>query len=678
MKGRPVALWWQSPRWRAALIVGASALLGATSQGQPVPPRATEPPAAAAFFQPPSIDSAKLSPSGRWLAMNTGIAAKRIGLVIADLQKPGDIKPLVRFDHADIASFHWVGDERLIFSVRDTRLGSAEQDFGPGLYSIRRDGSMLRELIMSGGFRRGHALPLGPNHGLIHIPAGGGPEIIVGATTYNRGRIDAVNAKRLNVDTGRATSLSIGRPLHAKTWLFDRAGEPRVITASDLGRTTVHWRPPGQVAWQVLAEFDSLQPAFVARYIDADNRLYVTQNVGAGGHAVLKRFDVERRVPEPDALVSTPGFDFDGDLVVEDTAGKVWGVRARTDAETTVWFDDRLKSLQAEADARLPGRINRLDCRRCGDPDMTVLVHSWSDQDPGQYWVYKSADTSWVQAGAARPDIVPQAMATLAFHRIRARDGRDLPVWVTRPRVTGSKAPPPAVVLVHGGPWVRGGDWSFRPWSQFLASRGYVVIEPEFRGSTGYGDAHFRAGWKQWGLAMQDDLADALLWARQQGLADPEKACLAGASYGGYATLMGLVKQPTLFRCGIAWLAVTDPRLLFEWQFGTDVSDEARQIEMPRMIGDPVADAEALTAASPLARAADIKAPLLLAFGMKDRRVPLIHGTRLRDALTALGRPPEFVSYPGEGHGGWKLEHQVDFAERMERFLNVNLRGVPP
>lgn len=134
-------------------------------------------------------------------------------------------------------------------------------------------------------------------------------------------------------------------------------------------------------------------------------------------------------------------------------------------------------------------------------------------------------------------------MATLDFERIRARDGMEIPVWLTLPPGPRDK-PRPAVVLVHGGPWVRGRVWAWDSDSQFLASRGYVVIEPEFRGSTGYGARLYRGGLKQWGRAMQDDVADALAWAVAKGHVDPARVCIAGASYGGYATLMGLVRDP--------------------------------------------------------------------------------------------------------------------------------------
>ncbi len=149
----------------------------------------------------------------------------------------------------------------------------------------------------------------------------------------------------------------------------------------------------------------------------------------------------------------------------------------------------------AEADGRLSGHVNQLDCRPCSGPAMTVVVRSWSDRDPGQVWVHWPAEKRWRPVGAMRSGIDPARMARTDFHRVRARDGLEFPVWITRP-AGAAAGPQPAVVLVHGGPWVRGRHWQWNAHAQFLASRGCVVIEPEFRGSRGCGQRLFRAGWR--------------------------------------------------------------------------------------------------------------------------------------------------------------------------------------
>jgi dipeptidyl aminopeptidase/acylaminoacyl peptidase len=308
---------------------------------------------------------------------------------------------------------------------------------------------------------------------------------------------------------------------------------------------------------------------------------------------------------------------------------------------------------------------------------MVAVVRSFSDRDPGLLLLYR-ADVEPAQRlsliSRARRDLDTSRMASIDFQRIKARDGREIPVWLTVPpgRKAGDKGP--AVVMVHGGPWVRGGHWRWKPMEQFLASRGYVVVSPEFRGSTGYGSAHFRAGWKQWGRAMQDDVADAARWAIAQGWAD--RLCIAGASYGGYATYMGLVNDPDLYKCGVAWVGVADPFLYLEgsWWVRDDISGEGRRYDLKAMVGDAERDRAALEAVSPVVQAARIKTPLLMAYGEADKRVPIQHGERLRKAMRAAGAEPEWISYPTEGHSWIKLETKVDFARRFEAFLDKHLK----
>jgi dipeptidyl aminopeptidase/acylaminoacyl peptidase len=292
----------------------------------------------------------------------------------------------------------------------------------------------------------------------------------------------------------------------------------------------------------------------------------------------------------------------------------------------------------------------------------------------------KRAQAQWNAVGATRKDVQPSRMATLDFHRIKARDGLELPLWLTLPLTDGkpttdaTKRPRPAVVLVHGGPWVRGGSWHWNGEAQFLASRGYVVIEPEFRGSEGYGSRLYSAGIKQWGQTMQSDLADALQWAVQQGHVDARRVCIAGGSYGGYAALMGPVRDPGLYRCVAAWMAVTDLHQRLQAGVESDLSEEGRLYSLPQLMGDPKTDAAMLTDNSPLTHAAQIKVPVLLAVGAKDRRVPIVHGERMRDALRAAGNPPQWEVYPDEGHGWYKAESRTDFAIKLEAFLAQHLK----
>lgn len=644
------------------------------------------PPPAEVFFKDADIVEAVLSPSGRQLALTSAKGMARVGLAIVDMGPDGKIVRVAQFTDADVNQVHWVNDERLIFSLTDLSDGSGRPNGAPGLFSVSTDGKQLRQLVRRMGkpFITAGGVDervLDWNHVLLRVPAQrpgqANDEVLIAEMALNDVRTLA--PLWLNTRTGRTRSVSFDEPANTVGWLTDDQAEPRVAITLNKGRQAAYWRAPGSKAWSQLYESDLFNAPFAPASVDNAGNLYVTRTDGPLGYQVLTRYDFASRAPEAKPLVVTPGFDFAGSLITEGE-GRARGVRVTVDGETTVWFDESLKALQQQADRLLPGKVNQISCRRCGQADMVALVRSTSDRDPGRLWYYQakppSGEKPWATLGRMRADVKPEQMAVLDLHRIQARDGRDLPVWVTKsPEAQG---PLPAVVLVHGGPWLRGTSWGWHPMAQFLASRGYAVIEPEFRGSRGYGEAHFKAGFKQWGQAMQDDVADALRWAQKEGIAS-DKACIAGASYGGYSTLMGLVKDAELYRCGVAWVAVTDLDLLLRgsWWIRDDTTRIGRQYALPEMIGDPDRDATLITANSPVKQAARIKAPLLLAFGEADLRVPLAHGERMRKALREAGNDPVWVSYPGEGHGFAVLKNRVDFAQRMEAFLAKHLGPNP-
>lgn len=661
--------------WRFAWLAGLT--LCAFAGGSHAQAVASAPLAVEDFFRDARIRQVQLSPQGRQLALTMTSGPGRTGLFTVDLERPDKPVLVARFADADIGDVDWVSESRLVFDLTDLRSTQGDQRFSSGLFSVAPDGSQLRTLVKpsfqtvtdaSGPQRE----PLPFNHELLQV-LDDGRHVIVGRLESDGHRSwRAVVPLKLDIESGRATSLAIGAPTDVRRWLFDASGRPRVAVASAQGRRTVWWLPSDATEWQKIQDGQELEQSWAPLFLDQAGGLYVSANWR--GHAVLKRFDFDRRAPQPEPLISTPGFDLGGSLVTERASGRLLGARVLTDAQTTVWFDEGMRRLQAMVDERLPGRVNQLSCQRCGRDDAVLLVRSWSDRDPGRWFVVDVARKRWVPIGSAHPQIDPRRMATVDFHRIRARDGRDLPVWVTTPAGIPAGQRLPVVMMVHGGPFTRGGFWAWNPMNQFLASRGYLVVEPEFRGSTGYGVAHYRAGWKQWGRGMQDDVTDALQWAVSQGWADSTRACIAGASYGGYSALMGLVRDPGLYRCAVAWVAVTDPFLLFDWRWDSDLGDDWREHGLPRLLGDRERDAQALREVSPLHQAARIREPVLLAFGTDDRRVPLVHGTRMRDALRAAGQEPVWITYPGEGHGWRTFENRVDFARRVEEFLARHLR----
>jgi dipeptidyl aminopeptidase/acylaminoacyl peptidase len=229
------------------------------------------------------------------------------------------------------------------------------------------------------------------------------------------------------------------------------------------------------------------------------------------------------------------------------------------------------------------------------------------------------------------------------------------------------------VVLVHGGPYVRGGSWGWSAETQFLASRGYAVLEPEYRGSTGFGDAHFRAGWKQWGLGMQNDIADGAKWAIAQGIADPKRLAIIGASYGGYAALAGAAFTPGTWAAAVDLAGPVDLATFLD-----ELPPQARAElpELAEMIGDPTRDDERarLAAVSPARHPEGIAIPLLVAQGRNDPRVAAWRVDRFVAALRKRGADVEYLAVDGEGHGFRDEANQVGFEAAMADFLVRHLK----
>lgn len=659
---------------RAASL--AALVLCGAAQAQ-APAAASAPPPISAFFGNSPFGDAKLSPTARYLAVRASAPGQRDFLLVIDLEsKSGKI--IANYNDADINGFYWINDTRLVFDTHEKGVGPGDQRFAPGLYAIDHDGGRFAELAS----RTGRSANEGSRTARKLLPvqsriAGNMPwegsdfTYVLSAVGNTRNELSYVDLLRVNTVTGQYTT--VPRPGNTVGWLLDHKGEPRLaITDKDLTRT-VQYLDPANGKWRALTSFpmyeetlDTIEPVGFG----PTGNLFVVAR-GKTGLKALHTFDIASGKLDPQPLLSAPGYDFDGGLVVN--SDKVLGVLFRTDATSNEWFDPAMKQVQQDVDKQLPATVNLVSVPGHAASSLT-LVTAYSDTVAPLYFLYDTRTKELSKIGEARPGLQPAQMGRQQFFRYKARDGLDIPALLTLP--PGAKRTGlPMVVMVHGGPHVRGASWGWAPASQFLASRGYAVLEPEFRGSLGFGARHERAGYKQWGLAMQNDIADGVRWAIDKGIVDPKRICIAGGSYGGYATLMGLVNDPDLYQCGIDIVGVTDIGLLFDngWSFSDDVSREAKEHSMPEKIGDPVKDAAQFKATSPIQQASRITQPLMLAYGGVDRRVPINHGTAFRDAVMRTNKNVEWIEYPEEGHG-WSLEkNRLDFWGRVEKFLDKHI-----
>ncbi|HWD16725.1 MAG TPA: S9 family peptidase, partial [Casimicrobiaceae bacterium] len=298
------------------------------------------------------------------------------------------------------------------------------------------------------------------------------------------------------------------------------------------------------------------------------------------------------------------------------------------------------------------------------DDESRMIVAATNDRTQGARYLYDRTADSLTKLGDVAPWLPEAKMAAMKPIQYKTRDGLTVDGYLTLPNGV-EPAKLPVVVNPHGGPWARDG-WGFNPEVQFLANRGYAVLQINYRGSTGYGRKFWEASFKQWGFAMQDDITDGVHWLIKQGIADPKRICIYGGSYGGYATLEGLVKTPDLYACGVDYVGVAN---LFTFMKTIPPYWKPFLAMMHQMVGDPEKDKERLAAASPALNADRIKAPLLIAQGARDPRVNKDESDQMVAALSKRGIDVPYLVKDNEGHGFHNEENQFDFYEAMEKFL---------
>lgn len=631
---------------------------------------------ASLYAKPPSITDVRPSPSGNRIALLIANGKDgKTALAILNLPVKTPPKIIAAYENANISNVFWVGEDRMVFNANS----ALEDDrLADGTFAIDHDGNNILQLISQSensnqlGTRIANKtlnyswIVLGP------IRGGGGPSVLVrqGIST-TMGDWEGGRVARMNTLTGDLSPIFVNAPENSRDWIFDGKGEVLVTKTSSKGRDKLYLRDASNNTWQIISDLPSLSAESIEPlYLEDDTNLVVSTRNGKNT-AGLYIFNLQTLKLEQEPLVHAPRFDI-GQIKLNAALRKVIGAEMVAEQSQTVWFEPTLLALQKDLDAALPrGRNNHILCGNCVSNNYFV-VFSASDQHPGEYFIYDKSQKKLMPLGSRRPWIDPASQATQTFHWIKARDGLDLPVLITHPNGKTRQEKLPTVLLVHGGPWVRGAQIRWNPESQFLASLGYRVIEPDFRGSLGYGDKHFRASFKQWGLSMQDDLVDALNFAISENMSDPSRVCIYGASYGGYAALMGPIAHPNIYQCAASFVGVTDIMLMFS-NTNSDMSRDAKQFTIPELLGDPLLDKTKLENVSPLKRVSEIKVPVLLAQGLLDRRVPREHSDYFESAAKSNGVKLKRLSYPSEGHGFKFEKNRIDFWTHLGRFLESNL-----
>lgn len=633
-------------------------------------PAAGGPPSLEALFADPEYRDVTISPNGKYFAVIAPVEG-RDTLVTLKSDKSAVVGQFgFRDTKESVWSYQWLKDEHLLL-VPATVYGWRDQPSWYGeLFSARADGKDFRAIYgyrageMQTGSRIRKAEPTrGWGHLVSDLPTDP-EEILVASYPWVEKGGSRPTIQRISLKDAVSKSF-LGAPAEDTEFLASPRGEVRFATArgKDDVERVFERAPEGE--WREIAR-NSLRGGSVMEPLglSADGgTAYFLSDAGAPVRGLFS-LDLGTHVQ---TLIYRDAKDDIDEVELDPWTGEPLWLTLRPDGRRHVINANhplsRLVTGLAKAfprDTLVMTSVTR-DYKR-------AIFHTYSDRDPG-VWYSVNPETREARLELqASTRLNPDDLVPVEPVAIRARDGLMLQGYYTAARREGA-AKPPLVVLVHGGPHSRD-DWEFNPEVQMLATRGYAVLQVNFRGSTGFGRDFEVAGRGQWGRTMQDDVTDATRWAIQEGRADPARICIMGGSYGGYASLMGVIREPELYRCAVDLFGVTDLAELFS---GGDIPDELWGRAYLRDALGP--DRKEWDARSPARLADRIQVPVLIVAGGQDKRVPMVHVELMENALRKANKRVETLYYPSEGHGFSLLEHRVEAYRKILDFLGRQLGG---
>ncbi len=595
------------------------------------------------FFKNAQVRSYSISPDGKFLAYLKPYQ-KRMNVFVQDVEGKTPEKRLTNQTDRDISGFFWKENDTILF-LRD--FGGDENYH---LFRVSVDGTDERDLTPFEETR------VGVIDDLENIDD---EHIII---SMNKRDKKVFDAHRLNVKTGK-TEMIAKNPGNFSGWMTDHKGKLRVASATDGVNTSVFYRDNEKQKFRKIITTNfktSVSPLFFT----FDNKnLYVNSNLNRDKSAIA--------IFNPKTKKETKVL-FSHDEV--DVGGLSYSKKRKvlTNASYTTWkhqykfFDSEAEATHKDLLSQLPGYEVYLTSTNKNED--TFVVRTYSDRSLGAYYLYTPADKKLTKLKDVSPWIKEADMAEMKPITYKSRDGLTIHGYLTLPKGAEAKNLP-TIVMPHGGPWARD-RWGYRPDVQFLANRGYAVLQMNFRGSTGYGKKFWSASFKKWGKEMQDDITDGVNYLIKEGIADKEKIGIYGGSYGGYAVLAGLTFTPDVYAVGVDYVGVSN---LFTFMKTIPPYWKPYLTMLYEMVGNPEKDKDLLRSASPIFHVDKIKAPLMVVQGAKDPRVNIEESNQIVDALKKKGIDVPYIVKENEGHGFRNEENKLEMYGKVEKFLEKHL-----
>jgi dipeptidyl aminopeptidase/acylaminoacyl peptidase len=605
------------------VFLALAAQVAPGGDGEPIP--------ATIFGKLPEFGSPMLAPGGQHYAVTMSANGRRV-IVVRQRVKPGasETEGPVLIGSGDnyFSWYDWANDNRLVINVRSTT-----SYFGGQLSNLSRMGSVGRD------GKNPIYFEMEPNiHGIYrqHVSVvewlESDPDHILAVLDNEEREWAAPVVHKVNVNNGNRTLVARNRR-GVQHWIADKKGRVRigikVDTKFDRQNVTVYYRDADESDWETLQKVDYFDHDRLVPYrfheADSDVLLVTSANLD----------DVE------------DDEDMEEDLFIYDlNVRKVVGP----------YVDTQRKSVIAAVEKGLPGRKARIVSRDRGKK--LYFFRVYSDVDPPEYFLLDLNEMRLDIVASAYPELSDKIFSPMEKVTYDASDGHEIPAFLTVP-VGAGRENLPVVVYPHGGPWSHD-VWGFDNYVQFMASRGYVVFQPQFRGSTGYGIEHKEAGYGQWGYRIQDDITDGVKWLIEEGIADPERICIVGSSFGGYAAAMGVAKDPELYRCGITVNGVLDLKQLL---------DSGRYLLYENINQAVWNSREDAQNASPYHLAARIQAPMLIIGSERDTVVPVKHSKRMYKKLKKLKKDVTYIELEDGEHWRTIEALEIQKLQAIEQFL---------
>jgi len=598
------------------------------------------------LFGNPDRVSPRISPDGSrlaWVAPDDGVLNVWVNEVGAPLEAA---EPVTADRDRGIRSFFWAHDNRHLLYIQDV---GGDEDWH--LFAVDLDSGDIRDLTPFEGVqaRVDHTDKRFPDRILVGI---------------NRDNAELHDVYDLDLASGELTKIVENPGFIGFLADLDFQVRAGVAPKPDGGmvlmvRETIatEWRPALEIG-----QDDALTTEPLAFTADGQG-LWLVSSVGANAGRLVK---LDLATGDTEVVAEDPQYDVGSVRLHPDTLEPQLVVYVKERADYQV-LDPTISDDIANLLAVDPGDLSLVGC---DDADRTWLAAYMNDDGPVRYYAYDRETRRATFLFEHQPALAQYTLANMEPFSFTARDGLAVHGYLTFPP-DGGRSDLPAVLNVHGGPWARD-VWGFDPQAQWLANRGYLCIQVNFRGSTGYGKDFVNAGDREWGAKMHDDLLDAVDWVVKEGYADAARVAIYGGSYGGYAALVGAAFTPLVFACAVDIVGPSNLKTLIE---SIPAYWAPMIAQFHTRVGNPDTEEDFMWSRSPLSKAGDIRIPLLIAQGANDPRVKQAEAEQIVAALTERGIDHEYMLFPDEGHGFAKPENRLTFFAAAERFLAKHLGG---